>query len=156
MIKFKKIYCLVFLFVFFLSCGYTPIFSKKDVNFSIENIELIGDRNIGKKISIELSPYKKISDKKKKITLVILNSKSLTVASKNAKGEAQTGKLSIDTKVKINEDENNFFEKYLKKSSTYSIIDRKSEQKLIEDKLIDNLSAEIAREIIFEILRRTN
>ena len=43
----------------------------------------------------------------------------------------------------------------LNKSSTYNVIDRKSEQNLIENKLIDSLSGEIARQIILEILEKT-
>ena len=46
MTKLKKIFILPTLFLFFSSCGYTPIFSKKDVNFSIENIKYLGDKDI--------------------------------------------------------------------------------------------------------------
>ena len=51
----------------------------------------------------------------------------------------------------------NLFEKdkNFSKSSIYNVIDRKSEQKLIENKLIENLSGEIAQQIILEILKNT-
>ncbi len=48
--KLKKILISLALLLFFLSCGYTPIFSKKDVNFSIESIEFLGDRDVRKKL----------------------------------------------------------------------------------------------------------
>ena len=50
MTQLKKIFILLSLFLFFLSCGYTPIFSKQDVNFSIENIEFLGDKDVKKKL----------------------------------------------------------------------------------------------------------
>ena len=155
MTKFKKIFILLTLFLFFSSCGYTPIFSKKDVNFSIENIEFIGDKDVKEKISRTLSSYKNKPNKAKKISLVITNSKNITIASKNSKGEAQTNRISVDTNVKIILAENNFFEKNFNKTSIYTIINSKSEQKLIENKLIENLSNEIALQIIFEILKNT-
>ena len=155
MIKLKKNFILLNLFLFILSCGYTPIFSKKDVNFSIDNIELLGDKDVKKKINNALSKYKNKPDKEKKISLVITNLKNTSIASKNLKGEAQTNRIDIDVNVKINLAENNIVEKNFSKSSIYDILDRKSEQKLVENKLIENLSNEIALQIIFEILKKT-
>ena len=77
MTKLKKIFILLTLFLFFSSCGYTPIFSKKDVNFSIVSIEFLGDRDVKEKISQALSSYKNKPNKEKKILLVITNSKNL-------------------------------------------------------------------------------
>ena len=151
----KKIFIFPIFFLFFLSCGYTPIFSKKDVNFNIENIKFLGDKNVNEKINYSLSNYKNKSDKEKKVSLIINSSKKTYVASKNPKGEAQTNKINIDTNVKIILSENNFLVKNFYKSSTYAVIDRKSEQKLIENKLTENLSSEIALQIIFEILKNT-
>ena len=155
MIKLKKNFILLNLFLFILSCGYTPIFSKKDVNFSIDNIELLGDKDVKKKINNALSNYKNKPDKEKKISLVITSLKNISIASKNSKGEAQTNRINIDVNVKIILAENNIVEKNFSKSSIYDILDRKSEQKLVENKLIENLSNEIALQIIFEILKKT-
>ena len=153
--KLKKILIFPIFFLFFLSCGYTPIFSKKDVNFSIENIKFLGDRDIKEKINHSLSNYKNKPNKEKKVSLIINSLKKINVASKNSKGEAQTNKINIDVNVKIILSENNFIVKSFSKSSIYTVIDRKSEQKLIENKLTENLSSEIALQIIFEILKNT-
>ena len=155
MIKPKKIFILLTLFLFFLSCGYTPIFSKKDVNFSIENIEFSGDIDVKRNISNALFGYKNKPDKEKKISLVITNLKNTTIGSKNSKGEAETYRIGIDANVKIILAENRIVDKNFSKSSVYDIIDRKSEQKLIENKLIEDLSSEIAQQIILEILENT-
>ena len=155
MTKLKKIFILLGLFLFFSSCGYTPIFSKKDVNFSIENIEFLGDRDVEEKINYSLSNYRNKPNKEKKVSLIINSSKKINIASKNSKGEAQTNKISIDARVKIILSENNFLVKSFSKSSIYTVIDRKSEQKSIENKLTENLCSEIALQIIFEILKNT-
>ena len=155
MTKLKKIFTVLALLLFFSSCGYTPIFSKKDVNFSIVKIEFLGDNDVGKNIDNVLSSYKNKPGKEKKISLVIVNSKNITIASKNSKGEARTNKISVDVNAKIILAENNIIQKNFSKSSTYDVIDRKSEQKLIENKLIENLSGEIAQQIILEILKNT-
>jgi hypothetical protein len=155
MTKLKKIFIFPIFFLFFLSCGYTPIFSKKDVNFSIENIKFLGDEDVKEKISHSLSNYINKPNKEKKVSLIVNNSKKINIASKNSKGEAQTNKVSIETNVKIILSENNFLVKSFSKSSIYAVIDRKSEQKSIENKLTENLSSEIALQIIFEILKNT-
>ena len=155
MIKPKKIFILLTLFLFFLSCGYTPIFSKKDVNFNIENIEFSGDIDVNRNFSNALFSYKNKPDKEKKISLVITNLKNITIASKDSKGEAKTYRIGIDANVKIILAENNFIEKNFTKTSIYSVVESKSEEKLIKNKLIENLSNEIALQIIFEILKIT-
>ena len=118
-------------------------------------VKFFGDRNVKEKISRELSSYKNKPNKEKKILLVIINSKNITIASKNAKGKAQTNRIVVNVNVKIILAENNIVVKNFSKSSIYDVIDRKSEQKLIENKLIENLSGEIALQIIFEILKNT-
>ena len=155
MTELKKILIFPVFFLFFLSCGYTPIFSKKDVNFSIENIKFLGDKDVKEKINHALSNYRNKPNKVKKVSLIVNSSKKINVASKNSKGEALTNRISIDVSVKIILSENNFFVKSFSKSSTYTVIDRKSKQKLIENKLTENLSNEIALQIIFEILKNT-
>ena len=155
MTKIKKILIFPIFFLFFLSCGYTPIFSKKDVNFSIENIKFLGDKDVKEKINHSLSNYSNKPNKEKKVSLIINSSKKINVASKNSKGEAQTNRISIEANVKIILSENNFLTKSFSESLIYNIIDRKSEQKLTENKLIENLSNKIALQIIFEILKNT-
>ena len=155
MTKLKKIFILPGLFLFFLSCGYTPIFSKRDVNFSIENIKFLGNKDVKEKINQALSIYKNKPGKTKQISLIITSLKNITIVSKNSKGEAQTNKISVDVNVKIILAENRIVDKNFSKSSVYDIIDRKSEQKLIENKLIEDLSSEIAQQIILEILENT-
>ena len=77
MTKLKKIFILLTLFLFFSSCGYTPIFSKKDINFSIESIEFFGDRDVKEKISHALSSYKNKPNKYTRFIIMHLTQKNV-------------------------------------------------------------------------------
>ena len=101
MIKIKKFFTAITLIILLSNCGFTPIFSKKNVNFSIENIEFLGDRDIKEKVNNVLSGYKNKEDKEKKVSLILQGSKSLIVASKDSKGEAQTYKVSVLVNMKV-------------------------------------------------------
>ncbi len=155
MIKIKKIFIACMLTILISACGYTPIFSKKTVNFSIENIEFSGDQDVTEKISNSLSSYQNKPNKEKKISLILHNSKVRSVASKNSKGEAQVYRVNIHVKMKLILNENKFFEKNIEKSTIYTALERKSDEKMIEDKLVENLSHQIAKEIILDLLDKT-
>ena len=73
----KKILIFPIFFLFFLSCGYTPIFSKKDVNFNIENIKFLGDKDVKEKINHSLSNYRNKHSKEKKVSLIVNSSKKI-------------------------------------------------------------------------------
>ena len=66
MTKPKKTFVLLVLFLFFSSCGYTPIFSEKDINFSVENIEFSGNKDIEEKITAKQIPDNELRKLNKK------------------------------------------------------------------------------------------
>ena len=150
-----KLFVICILTITLSNCGYTPIFSNKNVNFNIENIEFSGDSIIEQKINQILSNYKNKPNKGKKLSLTINGSKNRIVVSKNTKGEDQVYKIIVQVKMKVFLTKNNSFEKNMERSSTYSAVESKSEENLIEKKLIENLSTQIAQQIILEILDNT-
>ena len=157
MINLAKIFFGSILILFLYSCGYTPIFTKKDINFSIDKIEFSGDKDLKNNIGKSLYSYRNLGDEKKKISIVLQNSKNTIVAAKNSKGKPQVYKIFVNTIVKIAIDnEDDFTQKNIVKSITYSAVDSKSEQKRIEEKLVKDLSDQIAREIVLTIMEKTN
>ena len=153
LVKFSSLF---FIFLFLYGCEYTPIFSKKDVNFSIDKITFYGDKQLKKNLIQSLSSYRNLSDKEKKISLILENSKNKIVTSKNSKGEDQVYKINVNTNLKINiNDEDNFFENNITKSVTYSAVTSKSEERQIEDKLVEDMSVQIGREIVLIIMEKT-
>ena len=62
--KLIDIKLLIILF-FVSSCGYTPIFSNKDSNFSIVEISSTGNNKLNKTLISKLDNYRKINSEKK-------------------------------------------------------------------------------------------
>jgi hypothetical protein len=55
----KKNIILISLLFFFNSCGFTPIYlTNKNVNFSIEQTNYIGDRELNNFLKVNLNKYK--------------------------------------------------------------------------------------------------
>ena len=85
----KKNIIILALILFLTNCGFTPIYLKNDnLNFSIDQIEYSGDRDLNNFLKINLDRYKnkKINDK------IFLNVK--TKYEKNILSKDSTGKIS--------------------------------------------------------------
>ena len=109
MTKLGKLFIAFVLIICISACGYTPIFSKKVVNFNIENIEFIGNKSIKESIVNALSNYQNKPGKEKKISLILHSTKNKTTVSKNIKGEPQVYKVSVQVKMKVILSENSLF-----------------------------------------------
>ena len=140
-------------FLLLLSCGYEPIYSKKQINsnynFSINTINYTGDKQANQILKNKLK--KKLNEEKKSTELNLnLNSKiEKSVTSKNKKGNPIRFSIKIMTEVEVFESEilkgkKNFEEKfeYNNKSKKF---DLKQYEKNIKDSLILRLSDEIIR-----------
>ena len=67
----KKNLIKILILLFFLSgCGYSPIFSKKNTNFSIYELKSSGNSKLNKVINSKLNNYKG-SDSAKKYSITI-------------------------------------------------------------------------------------
>ena len=92
----KFIYNLItLLFVFLIGCGYTPIYTKKNINFNIQEINFSGEKNINRKINQLLNAYKNSDENNQEISITINSSKNINIVSRNSKGEAQAYKINI-------------------------------------------------------------
>tara|TARA_Y100000782_G_C10032345_1_gene201644 strand:+ start:45 stop:515 length:471 start_codon:yes stop_codon:yes gene_type:complete len=156
MVNLAKFFLGSIIILFLYSCGYTPILVKKNINFSIDKIEFSGDKDLKNNMGQSLYSYRNLSGKEKKISIMLQNSKNTVIASKNSKGEPQIYKIYVNTTLKAAINEDDLFERKIVKSATYSAVDSKSEQKRIEDKLIEDLSDEITEEILLIIMEKTN
>ena len=152
MAELNKLLVLLVLLLFSSACGYTPIYSKKDIHFNINNISSTGDKNITQKINEKLSNYKNKSDKEKQINLVLNSEKNIIVASRNNKGEAQSYKMTIKVVMNATFENNKSIERIFLKTTNYNATERVSKLKDIENRLTSDLSAQIANEIILNLL----
>jgi len=85
----KKNIIILTLIFFLANCGFSPIYSKNDnVNFSIEQIEFAGDRDLNNFLKINLDRYKN-QRKDNKISLDVETKYEKNILSKDG-----TGKIS--------------------------------------------------------------
>ena len=147
----KKIIIILLSTLYLTSCGFTPIYSKKNLDFQINNIQFEGDREIKAILLSNLSVYKTKKKDKYNYDLNIKSEKKVEIASKNTKGEATLYKININTTVEFFLDDKLLLTKHYNNSSIY-----KSEKKIIKMKEVEyrnlsNLSSKLAGEIILTL-----
>ena len=145
----KKItYILIFFFL--TSCGYQAIYSKKNnTKISINKIELIGNKNINRKI-ISFANLKKINNEKYSYNLTLISSKKIEAVAKDNTGNTSVYKTTIDIEFYLKDPNNQdqiFKEKKFSSNFSYNNIDNKFDlsqyQKNIEENLINKIVEEI-------------
>ena len=147
----KKNITILFLVLFLTNCGFTPIHLKNnDVNFSIEQINYTGDRDLNNFLKINLDRYKneKINNK---VFINVETKYEKNVLSKDSTGKVTSFQLKVEAiflikstnkRIKITEKKNidsmddKFeearYEKSIKQSFAYSI-----SNKLISELIIN-------------------
>jgi len=146
MIKKNLIKILILLF-FISGCGYNPIFSNKNSNFSIYELTTSGNSKLNKIINSRLNNYKG-SDNQKKFSLTIETYLNKEVASKDTKGNPKTYRINLKSNVSIKDSDGNLKEKLFSKSVDYNNRSNKSELKRYENETLHNLAEKISDEII--------
>jgi hypothetical protein len=143
---------ILFLLIFVLTnCGYQPLYSKKETKILIVNeLELIGDSNINKKIASELS----ISvDKNMSLTnkIILENNKTIIETSKNKKGQPDSFKMIIDFKFLLMDKENILKEKFISEEFSYKNKENKFDLSQYEINIEQNLINKIIEKLILNI-----
>ena len=119
----KKKFIQIFLILFLLTnCGYSPIYSNKNINFSILDLKTSGNNMLNQIIENRLKSYKN-SNAEKKYNLMVDTNVEKIIVSKDTKG-------SID----------------------YNNKSKKSELKNYENEVTKNLAEKISEEIIIYLV----
>ncbi len=144
----KKI-ALTALFVLFLNgCNYQPIYSSKDVKFSISEFQSSGDNKINKLLIKKLEIYKNDSLDTAKYNLNILSEINKSISAKDKKGNPTTFTLKIAFEIEV---ENSLGEKKLKvfeEYTSYENNNNKFKLKKYEDSIKRNMIESINEKII--------
>tara|TARA_B100000579_G_scaffold162730_1_gene132175 strand:+ start:57 stop:515 length:459 start_codon:yes stop_codon:yes gene_type:complete len=146
MIKKNLIKILVLIF-FTYGCGYSPIFSNKNSNFSIYELNASGDNKLNQIINARLDNYKG-SDGSKKFSLKMETYLSKEVASKDTKGNPKTYRINLKSNISVKDSNGNVKEKLFLKSVDYNNKANKSDLKKYENETSKNLAEKISDEII--------
>ena len=151
----KKIFTF-FLFLFLSSCGYEATYSLKNrikYAFSINELNLTGDRQINLKIKQILSPYSNPKIKEEKIfTLKISSSSEKITTAKDASGDATKFKNEITLNIQVflnGEYKSNFV---IKENFIYNNSLNTFELKTYENQIKDNLAETVVDKILFKLV----
>ena len=147
----KKIIIILLSTLYLTSCGFTPIYSKKNLDFQINNIQFEGDREIKAILLSNLSAYKTKEKDKYNYDLNIKSEKKVEIASKNTKGEATVYKININSTVEVFLDDKLLLTKHYNNSSIYSSEKKIIKLKEVESRNLSNLSSKLASEIILTL-----
>ena len=105
----------LFIFVFVLSCGYTPIYqTDQKLNIKLDTINFSGDKNINREIVKNLDKYRD-SDTNNIFDLSINSTKKEDIVTKDKKGNATSYKFTLEVDINLSNISND--KKFTKKFS---------------------------------------
>ena len=149
--KIKKI-IIVLNFFLLLSCGFEPIYLKKEnivgQNFTINNIGFSGDNNINQNLKNSLKNYINVKGKQKEYDLIIDSSSKKIITSKNEKGNPEIYYTEVIVKIDVLINDKIKSNKTFIEGFEYKNKSRKHELKKYERTIIKNLTSKISQEII--------
>tara|TARA_B100001027_G_C16172533_1_gene287660 strand:+ start:340 stop:795 length:456 start_codon:yes stop_codon:yes gene_type:complete len=136
------------LFFFIMGCGFTPIYSGKDINFKVSSIE----KNINNSYTNYLanSIYVFSNDNaSKNFKINILYNANTAVVLKNKKGDPTKNRLSISVELKISDKNKKALDSQVFiESFEYTVQDNKFEMKQYEKNIKQNLVEDISDQIL--------
>ena len=139
----------LFIFLFLLSCGYSPIYqSEKKINFKLGTINFYGDKEIGREIVKGLEKFKKGEDSNVFDASFEVAKKEIIIT-KDKKGDPSSFRTIIEMNLDLTDKRNGkVFTKKFIEESTYDSMENKFELNKYKNKLEKNM--------IFKILGDVN
>ena len=154
MIKIKKLIPIFLIILFLNNCGYTPRYAlNENVNFSINIIELKGDREFNNSLKSKIAKYEKKDINKKIYDLSLTTKYNKNVKSKDAAGLAQEYQLVITVNAIIKSDTINPKKLVFKETINMKKLEDAFEEKNYEKIMKENLSDIILDNIIMYLFK---
>tara|TARA_Y100000768_G_scaffold382441_1_gene362770 strand:+ start:615 stop:1082 length:468 start_codon:yes stop_codon:yes gene_type:complete len=135
-------------FIFFVSCGYTPIYQNDQISkFKLETINHTGDKKIGRELLNNLQRFK--DNKSNDIFDLYLTSvKRENVVSKDKKGDPSSYKIELEVNLDlVGKNNDKKFSKKFMKGTTYNSLENNFELNRYKKKLEKNLTSQLLQEI---------
>ena len=139
--------------LFLSSCGYEAKYSKKNIdkfNFSISELNFIGDRDINLKIKEKLNNYTLVKKNKDFILKISSTSEKLVLA-KNLSGDPTNFKINIIVKTDVFLDDVSKKKFEIIENFNYENNLNKFELKRYEKEIKDNLANTATDKLIFKL-----
>ena len=151
MIKFFKIYLILLLVILITGCSYRPILSKQNYNFSVEKVELNGDKEVNYIIKERLINLND-QNNKNKYYVQIDTSKVKNIISNDSKGDPSKLEIIISSTFQISNSEKLLITRNVKMKNIYNNNSDKLKLKQYELFIINNLSQRISDSLISTII----
>ena len=140
-------------FLLIYSCSYEPIFSSKNYNFGINNMEFAGEKEINRVIKNKLELVKKINkDSENKYNIDIETKKFRKIVSKDSKGDPEKFEFEVVVSLKVLSKKRILINKEIEKSNIYNNDADKFKLEQKERIIINNLSRIITDNILSVII----
>ena len=133
--------------IFLTQCGYQTIYSNKNLNFSVTEIKILNDQNIGRQIKNRLDALNN-NKNADNFNLQIDSKFEKTTASKDKQGNPNVFNLSIYVKVNLISESGIEQSKVFSEAINYNNSENKFNLKKYEDSLKENLTEKIIEDLL--------
>jgi len=145
----KKILSALTVLMILVGCGYQPIYSSKNLNFNINQLELKGDIDLNRQIRDRLSNFQSSkSDQSVVYNIKINTTSNRTISTKDAKGNPTLYALTVTINLSYSSLMKSEKNKSFSESIGYQNNDNKFDLKRYENTLKKNLTNTIIEDII--------
>jgi len=141
----NKTFIFIIFFLILSNCGYQPIYSTKNFNFAIGNVEK-ENTSLNNKFARSINALTN-RESDKKINIKIESDKKIRIKSKDSKGNTLVLELEINLRF-VNLNSANQTQKVLSRKITYNNSDDKFKLKEYENELEDILITKIIEDLI--------
>ena len=141
----NKPFIFIIFFLILSNCGYQPIYSTKNFNLTIGNVEK-ENTSLNNKFARSINALTN-RESDNKINIKIDSDKKIKVKSKDSKGNTLVLELEINLRF-VNLDSDNQTQKVLSRKITYNNSDDKFKLKEYENELEDILITKIIEDLI--------
>ena len=154
MIKIRKLIPIFLIILFLSNCGYTPRYAlNKNVNFSINLIEIKGDREFNNSLRSKIARYGKKDVNKKVYDLNLTTRYDKNIKSKDAAGLAQEYELVITVDVIVKSELIDQKKLVFRETFNMKKLEDSFEEKNYEKIIKENLSDTILDSIILYLIK---
>ena len=144
----KKITLATLFLIFLNGCNYQPIYSSKNIKFSIGEFQLTGDNKINKLLIKKLEIYKNDNLNTTKYNLNINSEVNKSISTKDKKGNPTTFTLMIAFKIEVEKSFGEKISKVFQESISYENDGNKFNLRRYEDSIKKNMIESINEDII--------
>ena len=143
---------IIFYFLPFLllinSCGYQPIYTNKNINFSIKEINSINNNRLITLLKNDLNMYSNTNNKDKNYLLNVDAERKIITTSKDTAGNPKTYLMEVIVKIEVQENYDEITKKNFVEKFNYNTQENKFNQSQYEENIEENLIRKISENII--------